>query len=82
MLGIYVYLVFDHPVHQELESQLDEMEGEIRGQIRKTICSELGVDEKRITKAIEAREKNKDRTSSDGLSTLNEIFLDPEEFLK
>ena len=36
----------------------------------------------RTEKEIEAYEKNKDRTSSDGWSTLNEIFLDPEEFLK
>ena len=36
----------------------------------------------RTEKEIEAYEKNKDRTSSDGLSGLTDIFLDPEEFLK
>ena len=36
----------------------------------------------RTEKEIEAYEKNKDRTPSDGWSALNEIFFDPEEFLK
>ena len=38
--------------------------------------------DRRAEKEIEAYEKKKGRTSSDGWSTLNEIFLDPEEFLK
>ncbi len=80
--GAFLFVEFAYPEHQRLVSLLDDMEEDISKQIRTIICSELGVDEKRITKAIEAREKIEDRTPSDGWSALNEIFFDPERFLK